>query len=381
MLGFVPVLSSVAVGGTHTINAKKAGIIKLMSISGGGQCTGTVVGVRPLTVLTAFHCISHIETGDVMIGIENEKEALKADRLAYTSTKAIVSPHLAAYPEAGALKLIGLELNKFIAEATEAKAGLAADPKNEELKAKLQEAQARAYQLTMLYQQGLQQMAMRTMVDDPSGDLAVLVFERYKGPLNSKSTEELIDSGELIPVSPNKDLVRKRVAFAGFGMTGEAQSSASTDMGAFTNVVQKQHGNLLATYGMLPGNTDGPIERGNMGAVLPGDSGGPLMNDFGIVGVASYIKRAPMETDREPAPGWPIDNDGFYSYLTGRFVDLSSPKPTELIAAAKISHKLNIEENFAENLAITDLSTWGQTRVTPAPLELKPPSVFAQSNP
>jgi hypothetical protein len=379
MLGLVPVLSSVAVGGTHAINAEKAAIVKLLAVSNQSQCTGTVVGVRPLTVLTAFHCIGNISNGDVMVGIKNEKDAMKANPLAYMSTKAVLTPVFTGYPEYQVLQDLDNELAKALSGIDETKALISESPEDEAQKAKLKELQLAAYEFKTLYKQAMRSILNRAHNDDASTDLAILVFDRYDGELNKKSTEDLIHSGALIPISPNDRMKGKRVAFGGFGMTGEAQQTASSEIGAFTNIVQKQAGNLLATYGMLPGVSQGRIERGNMGAVLPGDSGGPLMNDFGIVGVASYIKPAPMETPTEPAPGWPKDRDGFYSYLTGRFVDLNSPKAAALFAVATITHKLSIEQNYSENLALTDLSTWGNEHLNPTPLEIQPPSVFANA--
>jgi hypothetical protein len=374
-LGFVPVLTSVAVGGTHTINVKKAGIVKLLALTTGGQCSGTVVGVKPLTVLTAFHCIGHLENGDVAVALPNERKAMEASPFNYISTKAVVSPKLLETPEAGALKLIDQDIKAASAEIAEVTDKLKTDPENPALLEQVEELQSKIYSSVMMYQQGLMSVLTKGASEDASSDLAILVFDRYNGPLNQKNPAELIASGALIPISPSKEAQGTKVAFAGFGINGETRETPK-EMGAFTNKVHVQAGNTLAIRGMLPGITDSLIAKGEMGAVLPGDSGGPLLNDFGVVGVASYIKNSPMEAKRPPAPGWPRDRDGYYSYLTGRFVDISSDRAAELFATAKLTQKVNLEQNYAENLALTDLSTWDKPEAaepTLPTLPLEPP--------
>lgn len=379
LVGLVPVLTSNALGGTHTVTTKKAGIIKLRSSDGSGQCSGSIVGVRPLTVLTAFHCLSDMLKGDIVAVIENEAPEIKKAPRNYLSTRVVSSKKLKETSEYYAIERSHKKLTDLATELSFAEADLKKAPSSIVLQERVKTLRETGMSYYHLYQRAFDKLKEKAAFAGSSLDLAVVSFDNYKGPLNTTSTKELIELGAIVPVSPNNSLVGKKVAFGGFGAKGLGEEAAS-ELGAFNNVIKKQVGGLLATFGMLPGVHDSQIPKGQMGAILPGDSGGPLMNDYGVVGVASYIKPSPMETENEPAPGWPVDQDGFYSYLTGRFVDLSDEASLEVLETARNKHQMSIEVNGALNLALTDIKQWNKLRPAPKlpqPLEPSAPHVLA----
>lgn len=372
-LGLVPVLTSTALGGTHTITTSKAGIVKLVASDQKSQCSGTVIGTRPLTVATAFHCLGDINEGNLVVVLEKEKTNIRNNLAKYTSNRVVVSAKLSQYPEYLVLQKSDASFKKTLEDLNVAQAALNADPNNEDLQENVKNLRLNAQGSYDLRAKALEALKRKALATDEVTDLAIVAFDKYDGELNQKDPEELIAAGSLIPLSPNSRLLGAKVAFGGFGITGEPEQGApgAKGVGAFTNVVQAQGNGLLATYGMLPGTANSRIPAGEMGAILPGDSGGPLMNDYGVVGVASYIKPSPMETDRAPAAGWPRDRDGYYSYMSGRYADLSSRPAQELIATAQSSYHLNIEINQNQNLALTDIQSWNKLEqaapIIPAP--------------
>ncbi|HVJ64743.1 MAG TPA: hypothetical protein VM901_05770 [Bdellovibrionota bacterium] len=340
-------LGAPANASTNGIKTRKRGIVRLQSQNPfyTAICTSAVVGVRPLVLLTAFHCLGDVETGAATAFIEEEEKDLERSPAQYRSTRVVLP---AQVRELEAFRSVDSVIADYKRDSSSA-----ADPH-------MAASALRRHYARYNY---ARDQLNRVVSQFQASDLALLVFDNYDGFLNHRHVEDLVARGALVPIARRAAEEGDRVAFGGFGEAAGV-SPSDKQMHGFTNYVQKSENGFVATYGMVPeifrdaSDTPSLVSPGEMGAILPGDSGGPLMSDYGVVGVASWYKRVPMESDEEIAFGWPRQPDGYYLYMTSRYSSLHSDFATNMLETAAAEQKLSLVFSDREIPQLHDVPKW-----------------------
>jgi len=318
-----------------------------------GQCTGTLVGFHPPTVLTAANCLVDLDPSNIWLAPDDEKIAshLNYDRPSPTQIIIDDSAHksrtLAQRFELRSKTLLTLREERQIVRSLEdsmmqlrkkneeASQMEFSDPRNTEdtletknLKNSI-ESDSKAAKEKLNELQDLEKRMEANFANGPKSedflDLAIVIFgkdHRFDGELEAV----LLRDFKVFAISRHPVAPSLAVGLAGFGSKMPNSSKGLVPFAWNFIYGITADGVFIETLGVPPSSSprEGSESFGGLGN---GDIGGPLFlkSKIALIGVNIAYEKAKSKDSRPPAPGWPQDPDGSYPVLIGTSLNLETP--------------------------------------------------------
>jgi hypothetical protein len=318
--------------------------VKSLITKNDGRCTGSVIGDKPIKIMTALHCVGNDEDGGVQF-TDPQTHALVASKKVYLSNDPkFLEAHNALKGLAHQLE----EKTKELERATDELAALA--PPSSPLlglfgpalppDAKVTEQRAKTMKLAFELQKmdlNIQLKEQDVSMQFPEYDIAVLVFDvSYPGDL---SDADRVKALEILPVADEKlESDNEQVIQGGYGGRSMIHRTPGNGKSHFTtnelhlDVRSRFADNVYFAHGYPEENLQRlKITRGESGAPIPGDSGGPALTAHGLSGVITTI--SPYSASTEPLPGW--KNSLSEGYVYKRYDSILSYYPSTSSKVAK----------------------------------------------
>jgi len=368
-------LSAVAWPASNSSFYTMKAVVRLLSHQRKFICSGAIVGIHPLKVLTAAHCVGNLSDGDAemidptldeippdwnapmlrsqKVFLSENENFLKKLEAAVEARSKLFQANEQQKKSARAKMLGQVERKKLLLSLREAPLAARADLHEKLLK--LDETEEGVD--SALQESSDEASVYGKQVDDAfneifnvedelaSLDLAVLVFaEKTQNPV--KDLPDMIQRMKVLPLASAAAHENAQVMIGGFGLMGEDQPNR-TNLPRFTiNSLASLEGavGLYTSKGILRKEYENEnIKLGEMGSPLRGDSGGPALSERGLLGVVSVLNEGKLIEPVPPKEGWPNDRVKNRSYWNEYEAANAAYVSTTSVAARAIFKRVEAE--------------------------------------
>lgn len=318
-------------------------VVRLTRTTFPGECSGSIVGLNPVTIVTALHCIENLETGGVRVSFEDGSAVAEGlnevPDEAYVSTRATISQPIREHPlYSDYQKVVDEEKEAVIVPMVIVQLSRSSPPKPVPLF---------TLKKTKLLNQILGRSLETDALDHPSlrvpqerigsADVAILEFAQLRVARNESAREWLVSQGQLFAVEDRSlNFAQTPGRVYGFGVdkldTSKMSPGKRPLRNARTSVRKSRQTGMIFSYGYpfenYPNQVAGEKSHHyNYGSILPGDSGGPLVLEENrkLIGVNSATRSTTINS--APGADWPTDDnfdEATYPVRVNAFVDLTS---------------------------------------------------------